>query len=411
MRGVVASTRPHKELEHSVRWQMAAGPALSSLRPIDLSMTTTRPRHSVLNLFDPLASTSIPDRDAPSPDSDKENSSPPVADCSMTAAFFGRSYKPSQSAPGPPKRRLIDIGDITVDDASMHMMLTDEEELEELNNDENETLTFFRPASTPARPVDKVAEPATLSTSTPRTPLGELALERDLTPVARTKMYRRAALPSSSLVAPEIVISPPRGDSSITSVINTVNSSGTSFADFVPTDSNKSLDLIPEDFNSGTNTINPDDSQMPHITISSPDSLADSLSTLNLETPTGSLLTDTTHPFGITPPSPSSNTTSSQPHRLRPNPPKTSSHDPNRRSIDLYSSFQLQLQSEDASFDLLNDKISFLASGSGMDSYMNAMEGDDSFDMDIEEANMESALEKMKLEDAAIKKNGMYVQA
>lgn len=371
-------------------------------------MTTTRPRHSVLNLFDPLASTSLPDRDAPSPDSDKENSSPPLGDCSMTAAFFGRSYKPSAPAPVPPKRRLIDIGDITVDDASMHMMLTDEEELEELNDDENETLTFFRPASTPARPVDKVAEPATPSASTPRTPLGELALERDLTPVARTKMYRRAPLPSSSLVAPEIVVSPPRGDSSITSVINAVNSSGTSFADFGPTDSNEFL--IPEDSNGGTNDISPDDTQMPHITVSSPESLADSVSTLNLETPTGSLLTDTTRPFGITPPLPPSNTTSSQPHRLRPNPPKTSSHDPNRRSIDLYSSFQLQLQSEDASFDLLNDKISFLASGSGMDSFMNAMEGDDSFDMDIEEANMESALEKMKLENAVIKKNGIYAQ-
>lgn len=166
----------------------------------------------------------------------------------------------------------------------------------------------------------------------------------------------------------------------------------------------KFLNLIAEDFNGATDEV-----QMPHITVSSPDSLADSLSTLNLETPTEPPLADTTHPLGITLPSPPS--ASSQPHRLRPNPPKTSSHDPKRRSIDLYSSFQLQLQSEDASFDLLNDKISFLASGSGMESFMNAMEGDDSFDMDIEEANMELAWEKMKLEDAAIKKNGIYAPA
>ncbi|KAF9460151.1 hypothetical protein BDZ94DRAFT_1324330 [Collybia nuda] len=367
-------------------------------------MSTTRPRHSVLNLFDPLLSSNTLDRDVSDTDSDKENFTPPIADCSMTAAFFTHSYKPSQSASLVPKRRLVDIGDVTTDDSSMHMMLTDEDELEELNDDENDTLTFFRPAVTPARPVDIPTESNTPPISALRTPLGELTLDRDLTPVARTKMYRRTALPPSSLVAPEILVSPPGVDSSITSVINAVNSSGASFAQSGPTNANGYVDLIEEDLSCGTEDIVSGDIQAPCITIS-PNLLTNSRSATKFETPCDSLLTETPGSTGIVLSSSPSNVALQHPHHLRPNPPKTSSHDSNRRSIDLYSSFQLQLQSDDASFDLLNDKFSFLVSGSGMDSFMTAMDGDDSFDIGAEEANMEMALEKMRLEDEANKKD------
>lgn len=327
-------------------------------------MNATRPRHSVLSLFDPLVDEQ---RDASSPDSDKENS----------ASFFGRSFKPA--SPVVLKRRLVDVGDVTLDDASMLMMLTDEEELDDIEDDENDTLIFRVPTATPAR-----------SAPSPRTPLGEITLEDD-TPVARSKVYKRPP-PSSSLSS--------TNDSSISSVINAVNASGISFASPGP----KSLPLTSYDLTYDHESLNATDtaSQNPIITISSSDTLSNSLSTLNLNTPIGSLLTDMSRPFETTPPSvPSEGSSSHLLTRLRPNPPSTSSRDHNRHSIDLHSSFQLQLQSEESSFDLLNDKCSFFASTNGADSFLNAMEGDDSFDMAIEEANLENALEKLKLEDKA----------
>lgn len=58
--------------------------------------------------------------------------------------------------------------------------------------------------------------------------------------------------------------------------------------------------------------------------------------------------------------------------------------DAHRVSIDLQSSFQLQMQSSDFSFDLVNDKISFLSKES--ESFLR--EVDDDFDMGLEERKM-----------------------
>jgi hypothetical protein len=60
--------------------------------------------------------------------------------------------------------------------------------------------------------------------------------------------------------------------------------------------------------------------------------------------------------------------------------------DAHRVSIDLQSSFQLQLQSSDFSFDLVNDKISFLSKES--ESFLKEMSDDDDFDMGLEERKM-----------------------
>lgn len=313
----------------------------------------TRPRSSILVLFDPLS----PPRDAPSPDSDKENS-----------AHFTH------------KRRLVDVGDVTIDDPSL---LHDDHLLDDdlsFNDDENDTLTFRQMASaTPAR-----LFPQSPPRSNPRTPLADIALDHDSTPIARTKVYRRPvpAAPSSlSRVVDLIPVTVAPQDSPLASVINAVNSSGLSFAN-TPGRPTRLLD---------------EDLGPPQIRISSPDALADSLSAMNLETPIGAPLTETTIP---PPPSPPALALSVLPPqsqaRLRPNPPKTSSHDPNRSSVDLHSSFHLQLQSTESSFDLLNDKISFFASGSSMDSFLDE---DDSFDLDVEEAKMELALQRMRLEE------------
>ncbi|KAG6817712.1 hypothetical protein H0H87_004503 [Tephrocybe sp. NHM501043] len=333
------------------------------------------PRHSVLNLFDPLAYPE-PLRDAPSPDSDKENSSPPVV---SDLSFFGRVSK--QQSPVRIKRRLIDVGDITTDDPSMLSMLTEEEELENsMCDDENDTFTLPRlelPTGTPVRAV--FAQPATPSNTSPRTPLGDISLARDITPVARTKMYRRPPAPSA--LAAE--------NSSFSSVIDAVTASGASFA--------CSASSSPEPDDSKDEAYLPNDViEAPRITVTSVEELSNSMSILSLEDPSATSLEDNSQ--SITPSSlsePSDTSVEYSRGTLRPNPPNTSSHDPNRQSIDLQLSFQLQLQSAEASFDLLNDKISFFGPLSGMDSFLNGME-DTSFDMVVEKSKLQKTLESIE---------------
>ncbi|KAG5647558.1 hypothetical protein DXG03_008911 [Asterophora parasitica] len=349
-------------------------------------MHATRPRDSILDLFDPLVS--VPLRDAPSPDSDKENASPApqIVDCSVTEAFFQRTLK--QASPVVLKRRLVDVGDTTVDDPSMLAMLTEEDELDDsMCDDENDTLTL-------PPPLPKAA--ATPPKSTPRTPLGEISFDRDITPIARTKVYRR---PPPSTLSSDVVIP----ESFEVSNFGPAASPSTSLASYFPLKSpapaNPSLrydDLHSQKDDAPNSPAN--NNEMPQITISSIDGLSDSLSTHHLTTPTETLLGDTPRPFTSSF-SHSSDESPSYLHTgLRPNPP--SSQDPNRRSMDLYSSFHLQLQSEEASFDLLNDKISFFTSTIGSDSYLNAMEEDESFDLAVEEARLQKAIENIQQEEA-----------
>jgi hypothetical protein len=315
----------------------------------------SKPRNSILHLFDPLA------RNAPSPDSDKENSSP------TRFNFFGLDHHDN---PVKLTRRLVDVGDITVQDNSVQD--------DELDENDSSPLSFSVTAT--PRPQLTTDDP---SNSTPRTPFTEIPVEHD-TPVARSKTYKRPPLPLSD---PEHVASPPHG---ILSVINEVNSSGMSFAS--PSPRSRLLPLP----NDSTQETLPSDTVTPQIIVSSSDSLSNSVATLNFEIPSETLITDTIRPFDNTPPSPPPEDPSQLP-RLRPTPPHTSSHDANRHSVDLHFSFQLQLQSEDTSFDLLNDRVSFFAPDA--ESFF----GDDSFDMGIEEANMEKALEKIKSEEKAVK--------
>jgi hypothetical protein len=310
----------------------------------------SKPRNSILNLFDPLAS----------PDSDKENSSP------TRFTFFRLAH---HEIPVKLTRRLVDVGDITVQDHELP------------NNDQNDSFVTATPC--PQLTIDES------SNTSPRTPLAELPLEHDVTPVVRSKTYKRSPLLPSD---PDLVISPPHG---ILSVINEVNSSGMSFAS--PSPRSRLLPLPDEEDLTQDNL--PSDAIAPQIIISSADSLSNSVATLDLEMPSGSLITDTTRPFDNNPPSPPPEDSFQLLPILRPTSPNTSTCEANRHSVDLYSTFQLHLQSEEASFDLLNDKVSFFASGSDTESFF----GDDSFDMAVEEANMEKALEKMKSEEKLFK--------
>ena len=347
----------------------------------------SKPRNSILHLFDPLASPS----NAPSPDSDKENSSP------TRFNFFGLTHHRSHSSPVKLTRRLVDVGDITVQDHSPHLFLTDDDEHDVLNNDENNSSTLSSSVIATPRPQLTSNVLTTPPNASPRTPFAELPLEHDISPVARSKTYRRSPLPLSSLSDPEHVTPPPQISSTILSVIDEVNTSGTSFAS--PSPASRLLPL-PQDTDNFTLTQEtlPGDLVTPQIVVSSADSLSNSVATLNLETPSGSLLTDTLRPFDNTPPSPPSEDPSQLVPNLRPTVLNVSSHNASRHSIDLYSCFQLHLQSDEASFDLLNDRISFFAPGSDAESFL----GDDSFDMEIEEANMEKALEKIKSQEEAV---------
>lgn len=359
-------------------------------------MNANRPRHSVLDMFDPLTSITSPSRDVSSPDSDKENSSPSEANnCTMTN-FFGRSYKQAHEPPVTFKRRLIDIGDMTIDDVSMLDMLTEEEGPSEgENEEENQTAMFLLPVGTPSRLVSKAPRGySTPSHTSPRKPFGELDFDDEKTPVPRPKTFKRLVLPTSGLSGSGGFVV--EAESNLLSIINAVNSSGSSFA--FSNSSPKSPCLQDEDLIKDDGNMRTQEHEAPQITISSsdPGTLSDSLSMLNLQTSTGSLLTDTVRPFlGVTFPSPPR----SEQSRLRPHLPNTSSRDHNRRSIDLSSSFQIHMQSEETNFDLLNDKISFFAS-EGADSFLNNM--DDSFDMEVEEAKMESALARLRLDEKSL---------
>jgi hypothetical protein len=332
--------------------------------------STSRPRHSILSLFDPLASTepSTPPRnDSPSADSDKENEDPPRNDLTLST-FFNRTYKPVHPLPKPLRRRLIDVGDVTVDDVDPWH--SDEEEdsdgldMNDFEDNENDTLTFrqMAEAATP-----KFNRPSAFKTPSPlgtRTPLSELTLDHEATPLARDRTLRNPPSSIRSKLAevhfPEIVVcaaSPKR-------------QSGRN----IDRQEERSAPLHEDEL--GTCT--------PLDVNSNP--LLNSVSSINLPSSsvTGSLISETVIP-AIFAPSASIASISDEPFtpgifdniRLRPNPPSTSSFDQSRRSVDLQSSFQFHFNDE-THFDLLNDKVSFFnASKNGHGSYLD----EDTFDI------------------------------
>ncbi|KAJ7040360.1 hypothetical protein C8F04DRAFT_1391837 [Mycena alexandri] len=261
-----------------------------------------RPRPSVLQLFDPLTT-----RDAHSPDSDKENTLPDFD-------FFPQTWVQHPS-PVRLTRRLVEVGDVTVDAAEDNENAAGEEE-----DDENDTVGIH-------------------PLSSPRTPLGDVTFDRERTPM-RSKMYRRKA------AAGEMAVSNAATDDyAFASVMGAVTASGGTL-DEAP------LVVIcpPEDNHSSP--------------ASDTDILSASLATLSLATPTGSLIADTTMAF----PTPSE----ASPLLLLPIMPppssesaSTTSFNFDRSSADLQTSFALHMNmnSDDTSFDLLNDRISFLGFG------------------------------------------------
>ncbi|KAF8203029.1 hypothetical protein BJ912DRAFT_1138159 [Pholiota molesta] len=326
-----------------------------------------RPRASILSLFDPLSH---------SPTSDKENN------VGETSFFHPPGFPKPSPAQHTLRRRLIDIGDITVDEPDVRHLLEMEVELEELNkhiteDDDGETLTWrdMAKAATPkwsGRHATSFTTPK--ASPTPRTPLAEISFKDETTPMARKKSYKREIISGPSKF-PQVDVTPERSSSVSSSPPLHTSSDETS-----------SLPVSPPSIQISGIDI---DVQGNDLTTTQSATLGSSVCTLDLPTPTtDNLLADTSLPLSVSLSSQTSSQSSlspstvmSLPHtqvRLRPDSHSKASTD-NRLSIDLQSSFQLHLNPSDTSFDLLNEKISFFSSKNGDDSFLKNLEIDDSF--------------------------------
>lgn len=323
-----------------------------------------RPRDSILSLFDPLSL---------SPISDKENN--------FGESSFFRPSGPRTPAQHVPRRRLIDIGDMTVDEPDMHDLLAMEEELEEINsniieNDDGDTLTWrdMAKAATPKWPGRRATAFTTPKASpNPRTPLAEISFKDEETPTAR-KSFRKQILQAPSKLA--------RVDSPPTSPLSTDFSARITLEPPKDNIASSSPIIAPvieiSDVDSDAQSIVP-------CSVSLHGALGSSVCTLDLPSASENLIADSSLPLNA---SASSSQSSDallflplpQP-QPRPNGSSLTNSD-NRMSIDLQSSFQLHLSSSDTTFDLLNEKISFFSSKGGMDGFLKDVEIDTSFGED-----------------------------
>ncbi|KJA25800.1 hypothetical protein HYPSUDRAFT_199499 [Hypholoma sublateritium FD-334 SS-4] len=323
-----------------------------------------RPRDSILSLFDPLSLSST---------SDKENN--------VGESSFFRPSGPRTPAQHIPRRRLIDIGDMTVDEPDMHDLLAMEEELEEIKsniteNDDGDTLTWrdMAKAATPKWSGRRATAFTTPKASpTPRTPLSELSFKDEVTPIAHSKSYRKQMLQAPSKLA--------RVDSPPTSPISTDFSAHVTLKS--PSDNAASSTIIAPVIK--ISDVDPDAENTVPCVVSLHGALGSSVCTLDLPTASENLMGDSSFPLNASVSSPQSSdallTLPLPQPRLRPNASSPANSD-NRMSIDLHSSFQLHLSSSDTTFDLLNEKISFFSSKSGMDSFLKDVEIDTSFGED-----------------------------
>lgn len=278
-----------------------------------------------------------------------------------------------------------------MDEPSIHDLLEDEEELEQLHaiedDDDGNTLTWkdMAKAATPKWAKQHATTFATPKvTPSQRVPLGELPLREDATPIARKRPYKRPIASATSCISePDpiptctIAILPPSPQKEI--------SSPTSYSFSVLSKPTETLNLNPD-----------------HLPIESADPLTSSVSTLNLPAATGTSIADTSLPLSMSMSSSQSSLLSlsptlpaidTPPSRATLRPIRDESFGGNRHSVDLGASFQLHLNSSDAICDLLNEKISFLDAKD--DSFLRTLEMD-SFDGDDFEAPLPEEAKKIQ---------------
>ncbi|KAG1863482.1 hypothetical protein C8R48DRAFT_672976 [Suillus tomentosus] len=380
----------------------------------------SHPRYSVLNLFDPLNAT--PRSEVTTPDSlsgsDKENAEPSYesyyeSDRLTMTAFFNRTYKTQSKHYSPVvlRTRLVDVGDTTIMDETADLLngLTIEEEPEDdvdnaslvhesMDMDEEDSLAT--PMNSPSRKThnryNSTQTPLSEQTLTPhvqRTPLADISM--DATPVPRKAVNLARASPEAPNSGVEHHSSPMTAvrtshatlapvSSPLASVINAINftdkkvpSGGRIHEHATPTI------VVSREGNLGSPTVHL--SPSPSATLLSEEILTRSDAPLS---PPPKYQTQSS-------PSHDTLTASTARPRLRARAHTTSSpsFNPRRNSVDLQSSFNLQLNCPDASFDLLNDRISFF----GGDAFV--IDTDD-FDMQAEEEMMEALAKRIKEKDA-----------
>ncbi|KAH6916909.1 hypothetical protein BKA70DRAFT_1417694 [Coprinopsis sp. MPI-PUGE-AT-0042] len=366
-------------------------------------MTISRPRASILSLFDPLTQVtepSTPPRNNESPvfDSDKENDGPQHRTDLTLTTFFNKTYKPNHPLPKHLTRRLVDVGDVTVQDVDPVGPDSDDDEdneafeaaLKEFDDDEGDTLTFrqIAVAATPkwnaetpkASGSERFNKFASESPSgAPRTPLGDLPIEEETTPVLRHHPMKRQTVTSpSKLSYVHIVVTEPEAEEDEPDT---------------PVFANPSFGAA--------------ELQM-KLTSTQPAPLATSQSSLNLSTlpnSADSLIAERSD-LSISSSSFGSDFVTSTPSLEVPlrrrTPTSASSDDRNRYSCDLQSSFQMQINDSDASFDLLNDKISLFDSKCGMESNSHDF-AEGTFDLDFEAAKLGAFAAAMQAQQDAAK--------
>ncbi|KAK1228504.1 hypothetical protein PQX77_008444 [Marasmius sp. AFHP31] len=302
-----------------------------------------RPRPSILEQFDPLISeekepatpTALDsDHEDGSDFSDKENAVPAAGEISM-CTFFTKGCKTAYPTPIKLTKRLIDVGDVTINGEDNEPECNSEDD----DADDENTGVFSLPMT--PKPRSMVKSPI----STPRTPLADITIE-DVSPLPRQKktFHSRYSpqIVHKSLESPP----PPLPHSSLSFVINAVNSTGAAFGKSQASTTKPGL-LVPN---------NHPGSSTPEIQVYSPEEdLGKSESLLN-RVPAPFTMSEIDGDDADTP----SDTSLLALPIPRASPVNTSSGDPIRQSLDLHASFQLQFQSPESSFDLLNDKISFL---------------------------------------------------
>ncbi|KAG2131387.1 hypothetical protein DEU56DRAFT_981950 [Suillus clintonianus] len=382
----------------------------------------SRPRYSVLNLFDPL--NAAPRSEATTPDSlsgsDKENAEPSCesyyeSDRLTMTAFFNRTYKTQSKHYSPVvlRTRLVDVGDMTIMDETADLFngLTIEEEPEDFDDnaslvhesmeiDEQDSLAT--PMNSPPRQshnfFNAAQTPLSEQTPTPhgqRTPLADISF--DATPVPRKVVTLAPATfeapvsgvehyssPATAVRASHATLAPV--GSPLASVINAINFTDQNVPSMKPIPEHATPTIVlsrEENLGSSTAQLSPSPSTAllthTHLSESPPVSLSPPLKYHNQSSPSRDILA----------------APAARP-RLRPRAHTTSSPSLRRNSVDLHSSFNLQLQCPDASFDLLNDRISFF----GGDAF--TIDGDD-FDMQAEEEMMEALAKRIKEKDAVTK--------
>ena len=336
---------------------------------------------SVLSLFDPLNTPpQSPARDAPSPDSwsDKENDGPSEQAGSFTAQF-NRVYTRPEMAKVH-SARLIDVAspskvrepaDHDLSDAS-----DDEDTLQDISLLDCYASSMVEVQDTASQeqrmpladiklervPPSEVAIPPTIDEELPELPASDHAL-------------LGSADSMSTLCTP--ISAAPFG-APLADIINSINLGFTSLK----------LDEPPAAVSTPTPPTSGENVEIDCMDITTESLISEFKTAMSAPV---QLVVESTAAAPFTPPNIQPPPVFSAPIR-RPREVTTSSADPRRISVDLYSTFSFQMQSPDMSFDLLNDKVSFLTQG--QDSPWSGIDEDDTMDLAKEELKMKMVAER-----------------